>query len=341
MPAAEKASTVSENLLNLKSSLINRVAQGAGLGIDEMTADFNIKFLPRIPAWDTKTSEWMNQLGLASGGLVNIPLVLVAPRTGRIAREGVESLRYRLNQFDGDMELVPNIGIGFETEDNEFVELEQFHLFADGEIVKKGGCFGLRWESGHMKKKRHSTQLFELTEGERWLFNDKGLLKSDKELETMAPFLTRMVNLNPETLVGEQVRLYQEYLSSLGVSDKADFISSILDKFGLSDTKPQAAISDGDIPVELCFAQHEGYQWLSMRIKDILVPKPKKLFHPENIALIVRPKEGQNRGDLMIDVVENGYIRTAIERDGYEDANLRPVGFDQNETLAILLAKLV
>ena len=334
----EASKSVAENLLGLKGNLVSRVAQGAGLDSREMGADFDLRLLSGLKSYDGKTIGVLNKMNLVSGGMVNIPLLLVVPKYGRIAQEGKENLRYRFNQFDGDMELIPSISVGFEAEDNKFMELEEFHLFTGTESV------GLRWESSHdtQGKHRKQAQLFKLklTDEESFLFNHQGLLKSDNAIVKMAEGISRIVNLEYLSLTDDEFDRFRGFLIKFDRQDKVDLITLLQRQFNLKYGQVASAkLEDFNVRILWGIIDSKTDEVI-FKIENIALPRfsnQDKLFRLKNI---VRPKLDGEKGDLVIQIWSSGEVSNWIERDNLEARDVVPEGFDQPTTLATLLAKL-
>lgn len=339
MASKEKAVRVADNLSRLadtKTLLLQKIGEQSGFNPNEFTV---IK-LNKVEAVGTNTSEnsYLRREGLIRGGFVNIPVLLVVPKSGWLEAFGADHLRIEFKDFYGS-EVLGRFCLGFDNVDKQvnpvFEELTDFTL--SREMRRGNTMLGLKYEPKEQAEsnRRTQTEIFEIEPpaGMEFLFNQKGRLRDGQSLEKVAVALSRRVDLDPASLTDDEEIAYRELYPGGFDEVKKWFILIV-------GADSEQLVLDGDIPVEMSLEPGETVnEHIIIRIKNIQVPD-FDIIRLSELHQIVRPREENPKGNLIITLSENGNKTSFIEKAGRTNSNIFPIGFIEPEKLTVILAKL-
>jgi hypothetical protein len=343
-----KGSFYFETLQHGRQLLIDQIVKDSQLNAEDLDR-FEIRFLPSVRGFRINGTELglLRENGLVNGGIVQIPVLAIVPKNGTVTRESMKNLRIEFSSWRGDMEEVPHFFIGlFHNQTiKELDPRDSFDLFSSY-IDNPHHCIGFRWESlhdAHMNGRNPATAFhIMLPSGWEALFDENGMLRDESNLKRIASFMARRVDLDPKHLDREGHEDYSYWCGALSNRKEGQgSLWAIKNSFEISETVPGSYVLDGDIPVELAIQKGKtDTQELIMTIKNIQIYPSDYTGQVRQLAHLVRPKENNPKGDLIITISEKDEWSAYVTRNGDVDPTIEPVGFTNIDTLAILLAKM-
>jgi len=327
--------------------LVDQILKDSQLKIEDLSR-FECRFLSQVKGWETDELEGgiLGDINLISDGMVHIPVLAIVPKNSGAARDGLANLRMQFEYWGGDGG-IPRFSAGFVVGDVEqhLASTSSFDFYIPY-IDNPNRCIGFRWEptrDAHMYGRNPSTA-FHVKLPTNWqaLFDENGLLRDESNLKTVASFLDRRVDLSPDRLDRKSHEDFSYWCGALS-NRRMGYgnFKAVKNTFGISEGQSQQWKLNGDIPVEVTLHRNVNkFSILDITIKDIQIYPSDTTGHIRQLAHLVRPKENSSKGDLVITVVEDNSWYSVVTRNGEVDPTIKPVGFTNIDTLAVLLAML-